>query len=1189
VLSVLKDAETGQRGFILTGQERYLEPYNAARLVIQRDFEAAAGLVKNDPDQEKSLLKVRSLAGDKLAELGDTIRMRRQGGAQAALPTIMTGRGEQIMDQIRVVVDRMERLEQERLATQTQQADRSAERAIWTLSLWMPVSLLVLTIVVVVLIRTAGLAAPGEPRGTAGEKWTGLLVRYGCAALAAAVATVLRRQLIESFGPMPTFVTFYPAVILVAVAGGGGPGILATILCALAVQYWYLPPYGSFRIDAPNDVLALGIFTAAGLFLSIFAERLRRSRFVEAFALAQQQHGERLSAQNDELSRQSEELSQQTEELSQQAEELAGRNEELQAQSEEIHSLNEALSRREELLQKLLDATRLTGVEQVAIQNICDAATQMFGEAVAAVAVYEKQADRLVVHATAGVGDGGAAPRWRQAEHTFAELVIHENRTACLNDAALRPDLSMLEVAGQPPFRAVLCSPMLADGRAFGAVGLYSRQKQEWTAEQFRLAEWLAGQCARILETLRMQRELRREAALIDLSPDGIMVRRLEGTITHWGHGAETLYGWSKEEACGQTTHSLLKTQFPEPLAEINRQLLETGRWTGELIHTAKDGRRITVESRWLAGHDERGEIVELLESNVDITERTQADLEREVAVEFLRLVNESTATQDLVAASIGFFQRRSGCEAVGMRLRDGDDFPYFEARGFPPEFLQLENSLCTRDLDGQLVRDSAGDPVIECMCGNVICGRVDPAKPFFTPHGSFWTNNTTQLLASTTEADRQSRTRNRCNGQGYESVALVPLRVGSERLGLLQLNDRRPGMFSAAKMAYWERLAGYLAVALARLRAEEALQNERQLLETVVMRMPAAVSLAEGDELRLRLVNPAYQALAPGKEMAGHTLAEVWPEIGLETPDLFRRVLAGGEPHHALDQLFMLRRSPDGPLEPRYFSWSVFRVRLPGDERWALLNTAWETTEQKAAEDLLRQAAEELRRSNQELEQFAYVSSHDLQEPLRQVRSFVQLLRDRYQEQFDDRGAEYLRFIVDGASRMSELVQDLLAYSRVGAREKRRQPVSCRDALEKALVNLQASMTESQAQVTFDELPTVTADPLQMSQLFQNLVGNALKFCRDDVPPEIHVGARREGAEWLLSVRDNGIGIDPQYTDKIFQIFQRLHARDKYPGTGIGLALCKKIVEQHGGRIWMESQPGQGTTFFVTIPEAAA
>ena len=225
-----------------------------------------------------------------------------------------------------------------------------------------------------------------------------------------------------------------------------------------------------------------------------------------------------------------------------------------------------------------------------------------------------------------------------------------------------------------------------------------------------------------------------------------------------------------------------------------------------------------------------------------DVTERRQSQWESDVAIKFLRLVNESADRHDLIERSVRFFREQSGCSAVGIRLRAGDDYPYFEARGFPEEFIRAENSLCTRRPTGEIERDPVGNPVLACMCGNVICGRFDPAKPFFTPNGSFWSNGTTELLASTTEADRQARTRNRCNGEGYESVALIPLRFGEKRLGLLQLNDRRQNMFSPRIIALWERLAGQLSVALAHMLAQEELRDSRKILNAVIEGTPDAV-----------------------------------------------------------------------------------------------------------------------------------------------------------------------------------------------------------------------------------------------------------------------------------------------------------------------------------------------------------
>jgi PAS domain S-box-containing protein len=244
----------------------------------------------------------------------------------------------------------------------------------------------------------------------------------------------------------------------------------------------------------------------------------------------------------------------------------------------------------------------------------------------------------------------------------------------------------------------------------------------------------------------------------------------------------------------------------------------------------------------------------------------------------------------------------------------------------------------------------------------------------------------------------------------------------------------------------------------------------------------------------------------------------------------------------------------------------------------------ARDITERQRAQEALERQARELARSNAELEQFAYVASHDLQEPLRMMASFTQLLARRYRGQLDDDADEFMSYITDGATRMQRLINDLLTYSRVGRLGTEFAPTDCNAVFAATGAHLRAAMEESQATVTADPLPTVLADETQLIQLFQNLIGNAIKF-RSERPVQVHVGALRQGRRWQFFVRDNGIGIEPQYAERIFLIFQRLHSRAEYPGTGIGLAICKKIVERHGGRLWVESEPGQGSTFYFTLP----
>jgi signal transduction histidine kinase len=287
--------------------------------------------------------------------------------------------------------------------------------------------------------------------------------------------------------------------------------------------------------------------------------------------------------------------------------------------------------------------------------------------------------------------------------------------------------------------------------------------------------------------------------------------------------------------------------------------------------------------------------------------------------------------------------------------------------------------------------------------------------------------------------------------------------------------------------------------------------------------------------------------------------------------------IIGGGDLDHkvgtaARDEIGELSRAFDDMTE-RFKSTTISRDRL-----------AEEVERREQVEEQLRETMAELKRSNEELEQFAYVASHDLQQPLRLVTSYVELLAKRYRGELDTDADEFIGFALDSAQRMQGLIKDLLAYSRVETVGKAFADTSCEEALDRALMNLRPVIEETSAQVTHDPLPSVVGDELQLVQLFQNLVGNAIKFRGEEVP-KVHVGAQRRNGGWLFSVEDNGIGMNPKHAERIFLVFQRLHTRAEYKGTGIGLAICKKIVEHHGGRIWVESKHGQGSTFYFTLP----
>jgi PAS domain S-box-containing protein len=368
------------------------------------------------------------------------------------------------------------------------------------------------------------------------------------------------------------------------------------------------------------------------------------------------------------------------------------------------------------------------------------------------------------------------------------------------------------------------------------------------------------------------------------------------------------------------------------------------------------------------------------------------------------------------------------------------------------------------------------------------------------------------------------------------------------------------------------------------RKQAEEALHESEQHLKRA--QEIAHLGSWELDLLKNQLTwsDEVYRIFGLQPQEFGATyeafLDAVHPEDRAAVNDAYSGSIREGRDRYEIEHRVVRRSTGD----VRTVHEKCEHFRDPEGQIIRSVGMVHDITERKRAQQELHRTLEELKHSNAELEQFAYVASHDLQEPLRMVSSYMQLLKRRYQGKLDQDADEFIAFAVDGATRMQNLINDLLAFSRVGTRGRPMGLSSCEKALTEALINLQVAVEESQAVITHDPLPTVFCDQPQLVQLFQNLLVNSIKF-RGQQAPQIHISAKREHNEWLFSVRDNGIGLDPKFGERIFEIFQRLHNRTAYPGTGIGLAICKRIVQRHGGRIWVESQPGQGATFYFTLP----
>ncbi len=355
------------------------------------------------------------------------------------------------------------------------------------------------------------------------------------------------------------------------------------------------------------------------------------------------------------------------------------------------------------------------------------------------------------------------------------------------------------------------------------------------------------------------------------------------------------------------------------------------------------------------------------------------------------------------------------------------------------------------------------------------------------------------------------------------------------------------------------------------RKRAEDELQR--------IFNLSTSLICVAGYDGYFKRVNPAVS------KTLGYTEAELLstPFIEFVHPDdraatvTLAKMLSRGKSMPGFENRY---RCKDGFY--KWLSWNY----TPGAGDEAAYAVGYDVTDRKEAEQRLRDTMTDLERSNSELQQFAYIASHDLQEPLRMVASYTQLLADRYGGSLDEKADKYIEYAVDGANRMQRMINELLAYSRVTTQGKPFNEVNCNAVIEEILANLSLAIRDADAAVTHDDLPTIVADQGQLVQLFQNLIANAIKF-RGDQKPQVHVSAQEGQGEWVFAVEDNGIGIDRKYTERIFQMFQRLHKRSEYPGTGMGLAVCRRIVERHGGRIWVDSEPGKGSAFYCAIPTA--
>jgi two-component system, cell cycle sensor histidine kinase and response regulator CckA len=569
------------------------------------------------------------------------------------------------------------------------------------------------------------------------------------------------------------------------------------------------------------------------------------------------------------------------------------------------------------------------------------------------------------------------------------------------------------------------------------------------------------------------------------------------------------------------------------------------------------------------------------------ISERKRAEESREATIELLRICNKTDGLQELMRSLVLFFRKFTGCEAVGVRLRQGEDFPYLETSGFTEEFVLAENRLCALDQAGEIIRDYAGHPVYDCMCGNIICGRYDPVKSFFTAQGSFWTNSTTDLLASTTEADRQARTRNRCNGEGYESVALIPLKSQGETFGLFQFNDKRRGRFSAEIISQLEDMVAYVSIALAKLKVDAELQEATHRLQLAITSMRLGIwdrdianDVLVWDDRMFEIYGIDRNSFKSNFEAWNKCLHEDDVAGVLEA----NRAAIIGE--RAYDTEFRIIL-PDGTVKNIKANGIVIRNSEGKAIRMIGLNQ--DITEQKHMEQQLRQA-----QKMEAIGQLAGGIAHDFNNILTVIYGYGYMMQLNMEENSPHRAS--VEQVLIAAERAANLTRSLLAFSR-------KQTMSPKTVnINDLVMNVGKLLTriigeDIQLKTVFTINPLlVFADSGQVEQILMNLAANA----RDAMPEGgllsietklqeinedfIHAhGYGTCGKYVVMSVSDTGKGMDGVTTKKIFEPF--FTTKEVGKGTGLGLSIVFGVVKQHNGYINVYSEVGKGTTFRIYLP----
>lgn len=872
--------------------------------------------------------------------------------------------------------------------------------------------------------------------GTIARILRGRLARQLAAAIAVVLALLLRVVMERQSITLPTYITFYPAVILAALLGGMWAGTLATALSALTVDYFFLPPIGQLTVRSTSDAVAMAIFCISGISISLVMELYHRrgkklaSLQIEAAVLEERRKVEEANARAESIRVERQRFLEVLETLPPMISlmtpdrQIAFANRSFRERFGECRGQRcfEARFGRTEPCDfcetysvfetgqphhwevifpdgSLVDAhdfpfTDLDGSSLILemgvditerrqsetelkehrehLEAMVEERTRQLQAANAQLETdmrEREQAERvlqttlqrfyaILSNLSSGVLLVTNEGRIEFANQAFCSLFgLKESPTDLVASFDSEKVIAKVHTAYENPEQAVLRvrellkqgQPALSEEIQMQGGGTYLRDFVPLIVDEKSYGRmWVHTD---ITERKRKEEALREsrakfEAALANMS-DSVIITDAEGRFVEFNDAFAQFYRFKSKAECARNFDEFasifevfLANGEPAPREKYAIQRALRGETATGAEFTLR--RKDTGES-WIGSisfspiRDIDGAIIGTVITARDITEAKRAEEERQIAVDFLGMVNQSRGTRDLIQRATAFFQKRSGCEAAAIRLREGDDYPYFEVRGFSSEFVRLESKLCLRTASGKAVRDSSGKPILECLCGNVIRGRFESSKPFYTAHGSFWSNSTTDLVAAAAEGELPASARHRCNRAGYESVALFPIYVGEERFGLVQLNDRQRGRFSAQSIVLWERLAGHLATAVSKFRAEEALQESEKRYRNLFNAMTEGFCIvevlfdAEGkpEDYRFLEVNGAFERQTGLHDAVGKRMRELAPAHEEHWFEMYGKVALTGEPARFINEARALNR---------WYDVHAYRVGEPKQRRVAIV-----------------------------------------------------------------------------------------------------------------------------------------------------------------------------------------------------------------------------------------------------------